>query len=583
MSHARAFLLTPLLALAASAQDPRVDSWFTDNAGKYARIYQTDAEKTAGVGKTTWTNGSQTQSLPVYCGIQQVLSSTSWVYIRTTGLASYTMGPWLNGSFPNLPKNQAVLYRFPRTTPNPATTTTGRTRTGLGVIGYFVDGVAMFDSSDGQYWNGSTEVAGAGTGYWNRDAYVNEGATFDPAYAHQENSGTYHYHANPKALRHQLGDNVDYNAASRSYSESTAPVTRHSPILGWVRDGNPVYGPYGYASALDAGSAVTRMRSGYTLRNGTNGADNLNTTGRTTIPQWAVRAFNVAATQTGPAVNTTYPLGRYMEDKAYRGDLGQTMGVDFDLDEFNGRYCVTPEFPAGVYAYFVSINADGTPAYPYNIGRAFRDSATGSAPGSIAETVVTNFTAGVTLDQFIEAVDAPAGDDVTLVWSGLEGGTYQVEVSTNMTTWVALTPTVTATNALASYTHNDALAASDRRYYKIGRTTLATYDTNGTGTGGGGGGGTAVIAPGGSATRGTTITMTITLPTTPPLPPANIIPTSITLAGSIAGTSISRPAQGTAQATFTIPAGAATGAQNVVVVFNPGPTYTLTGGFTINP
>ena len=90
------------------------------------------------------------------------------------------------------------------------------------------------------------------------------------------------------------------------------------------------------------------------------------------------------------------------------------------------------------------------------------------------------------------------------------------------------------------------------------------------------------MAPGGSAVRGTTVTIVITLPTTPPNPPSNILPLSITLAGTIPGTSLSRPSATTAQATFVIPAATATGAKNVVVTFNPGPTYTLTNGFTVN-
>ena len=57
---------------------------------------------------------------------------------------------------------------------------------------------------------------------------------------------------------------------------------------------------------------------------------------------------------------------------------------------------------------------------------------------------------------------------------------------------------------------------------------------------------------------------------------------SVTLAGTINGTSISDCTQGTVIATFAIPANAATGAQNIVVTFTSGPTYTLTGGFTIN-
>ena len=161
-----------------------ITSWFTTYSGQYARIYTNDAAKTAGNSVTTWSNGTQTQSSPAYAGVQEVYSSTNWVYLKTSGLANHIMGPWLNGSFPNLPKNQNVLYRIPRI----PVVHTATNLTGLGAIGYFVDGVAMFDSRDAFYWNETADVTG--TGSWNREAYVNEGATFDPGYAHQENTGT---------------------------------------------------------------------------------------------------------------------------------------------------------------------------------------------------------------------------------------------------------------------------------------------------------------------------------------------------------------------------------------------------------
>lgn len=568
---ARAFLAgLVFLGVSSLHADPLLSSWFTSYSAKYARIYTSDANKTAGTSVTTWTNGSQTQSTPAYCGVQQVDYSTSWVYIKTTGLASHIMGPWLNGSFPNLPKNQNTTYRFPRTTANPAT----KTLTGGGSIGYFVDGVAMFDSRDAFYWNGSADTAGVGS--WNRDAWVNESATFDAAKAHQEGSGTYHYHANPIALRYLLGDHVDYNTSTKTYSESAASATKHSPLLGFVRDGYPVYGPYGYATATDASSGVTRMRSGYQLRDGSNGSDNLTSTGRTAIPAWATRLGYTAGT--GPSVSTSYPLGRYMEDNAYLGDLGKTQGVDFDLDEYNGRYCVTPEYPGGVYAYFVAINADGSPKFPYNIGRAFRGSPTGSAT-SISETVTTYTKAGPSTQEQMSApaVNATTGD-VTLTWNSVEGGTYTMEASTDLSTWTTLSSSLTAASGSVATSTIDTAAASGvpRKFYRVTRTALASYDGSSSGSG------TSIAAPGGSATRGTTVTVTITLPTSPPLPPATVVPQSITLAGTITGTAISRPSQATAQATFTIPAGAATGAQNIVVVFSPGPTYTLTGALTIN-
>ena len=42
------------------------------------------------------------------------------------------------------------------------------------------------------------------------------------------------------------------------------------------------------------------------------------------------------------------------------------------LDRYNGRYCVTPEYPEGVYAYFCTIDGvSGAPKFPYFIGPDF--------------------------------------------------------------------------------------------------------------------------------------------------------------------------------------------------------------------
>jgi len=563
-------------AVSARADDPRTNSWLTTNTGQYARIYTNDAMKTAGTTLTNWSNGSQTQANPAYCGVQEVDSSTDWVYVRSTGLASYNMGPWQNGAFPNLPVNQKLLYRFPRTNGVPAT----KTLTGGGQIGIFEDGVEMFNSWDAFYWNGTTDTSGAGTGYWNRDAYVNEGATFDAGYAHQQNTGVYHYHADPIGLRYLLGDHVDYDVVTKTYSEDTNAPVKHSPILAWTADGFPVYGPYGYSISNNASSGIRRMISGYVIRNGQYGTSNLTANGRTTIPQWAVRIFNVASNQSGPAVSTSYPLGRYMEDNDYLGDHGYTQGVDFDLDEYNGRWCVTPEFPNGIYAYFVAIDSNGVPEFPYNIGRAFYGNPAGAGVSSISETVVTNFLGGPNATPSLNSPRVNNGA-VTLTWSATEGGTYMVLSTTNLTTWTTNSTTVGAVLNAANYTDNP---TDSSRFYRVARTALAVYDP----VSGISGGGMTSFAPGGSVSRGSTVTVTITISAPPNLPPANAPVASVTLAGSISGTSISDSTQGTVIATFTIPANASTGAQNIVVTFSPppnqtqGPTYTLTGGCTIN-
>src|SRR4051812_14872487 len=91
------------------------------------------------------------------------------------------------------------------------------------------------------------------------------------------------------------------------------------------------------------GRVICSAITGYVSRDGTNGTTNLATTGRHSIPAWATRVQNRSATLTnsqyGPAISTSFPLGRYIEDHDYLGDLGKTQGVNFDLDEYNGRTC----------------------------------------------------------------------------------------------------------------------------------------------------------------------------------------------------------------------------------------------------
>ncbi|MCX6934207.1 MAG: YHYH protein, partial [Verrucomicrobia bacterium] len=284
------------------AADPQLESWQTANTRRYARIYQTDAARLAGTAVTTWTRGTTSQTTPSYAGVIQVSSSASWVYLRTTGLGTHVMGPWyLNTAktqnFPSFPANSGTLVRFPRTPTIPA----AKTLTPAGPIGYFVDGVAAYDNRDTfSYTNasgadGSPMGGGRGDGVWNREAYANEGVTFDPAFAHQAMT-SHHYHANAPAVRFALGDHVEFNPATKIYTESTAPVTKHSPIVAWLADGLPVYGPFGYASPMNAASGVRRMTPGFVKRDGTNGTTNLASTGRTTLPAWAARVQNRSAT-----------------------------------------------------------------------------------------------------------------------------------------------------------------------------------------------------------------------------------------------------------------------------------------------
>ena len=126
-------------------------------------------------------------------------------------------------------------------------------------------------------------------------------------------------------------------------SQETA-FTDHSPIIGWAHDGNPIYGPYGYSN--NDGGVVTLMKSSYRLNTSRIG---------------------------GPSVST-FPLGFFIEDFTYQENID-----DSYLDRNNGRFCVTPEYPNGTYAYFVTVNPNSTessglfknykiPTFPYVLG-----------------------------------------------------------------------------------------------------------------------------------------------------------------------------------------------------------------------
>ena len=67
----------------------------------------------------------------------------------------------------------------------------------------------------------------------------------------------------------------------------------------------------------------------------------------------------------GPPI-ATYAAGTFIDDYYYDFQSG-------DLDNYNGRFCKTPDFPEGVYAYFVTIDASdaGISEFPYILGPQF--------------------------------------------------------------------------------------------------------------------------------------------------------------------------------------------------------------------
>ncbi|MCX6353147.1 MAG: YHYH protein [Bacteroidetes bacterium] len=276
--------------------------------------------------------------------VQKVQYSDSFVYVSVTCVPSYKIGPWTGN--PNVAKNQNLVFKMKR---YPTQNTGKPVMVPMGHTGIWSNGVTVFNSMDAMSYNNKNT--------WHQDAVVVEGKGFDSCLGHPQMDGEYHHHLNPRCL---------YNDKDSS---------KHSPIIGYAFDGFPIYGAYGYANPNDTSSKITRMTSTFRLRS---------ITKRTTRPDGS----SLNASEYGPDVNSTYPLGYYIEDyeivKGY-GKLGPS----------NGRFCKTPEYPNGTFAYFVTIDSATNGVFPYTPGIVYygtpqaEDVGMGSGNVKITETVKT--------------------------------------------------------------------------------------------------------------------------------------------------------------------------------------------------
>lgn len=307
-------------------------------------------------------------NVPANC--QTVQYSSNWVYVSTKGIPTYVTGPFLDGN-PSVAQNQNAIFKFPLV---PSQNTGTLTPTNGGNIGVFINGVALFDYRDGVSWSNAQQalkggpLGGMGDNVWNRDAIVAERGGFDCAKGHPA-MGNYHHHQNPSAFDLDLTVISDVCNLYDADGLYVINPNEHSPLLGFAYDGYPIYGAYAFENA-DGTGPIVRMKSSYSLRN---------ITSRTTYS-------NGTTVTPGPPINSTYPLGLFREDYEYNATTAAT--PDY-LDEHNGRFCVTPEYPDGIYCYFATVDENWNSAYPYVVGPTFYGVKTALKVPSITETVQT--------------------------------------------------------------------------------------------------------------------------------------------------------------------------------------------------
>ncbi|WP_309709788.1 YHYH protein [Armatimonas sp.] len=226
-------------------------------------------------------------------------------YITANGIPDHVTGQFPNRGNPNAISPQRYTLKVPvkPTASDENISTNGQD------FGIAVNGVP-FDPSTAEFWNGNrTWRYEAMTGVMGAQG----GLGVDENLAHVQPTGAYHYHGMPMGLLKKL----DWQ--------------RKMALVGWAADGYPIYGNYGYSSATSAKSPLKKLKPSYRLKSG--------------------------ARESGDA-----PGGAY--DGSFENDFEFVKGSG-DLDPWNGRYGITPEFPEGTYYYVL------TDSFPF-IPRKFR-------------------------------------------------------------------------------------------------------------------------------------------------------------------------------------------------------------------
>ncbi|GAB1309080.1 hypothetical protein KH5_17630 [Urechidicola sp. KH5] len=157
-----------------------------------------------------------------------------------------------------------------------------------------------------------TDIMGPNVNWdWNLEA-LNVGLGLDCNNAHVQSNGKYHYHSAPTL-----------------YLESLNFQSNTMTMIGYAAVGFPIYYKYVYSDPDDRNSTVIEMNSSYELKSGNRSGDGI-----------------------------TAPCDVY--DGVYSNDYQYTEGLGY-LDNANGRYGVTPEYPSGTYYYMIT---DAFPSIP---------------------------------------------------------------------------------------------------------------------------------------------------------------------------------------------------------------------------
>ncbi|MEM6334000.1 MAG: YHYH protein [Planctomycetota bacterium] len=221
--------------------------------------------------------------------------------VIANGLPDHATGRFPNRGNPNRIQPQSYRFSLP-TDPRPRDV--AQAARGY-VFGVALNGV-VFDPGTAERWTPDGLRRGGGPSDWTYEAFNAKGEPtlgLDASNAHVQSTGAYHYHGIPMGLL------------------EARTVGSKMTLLGFAADGLPIYGPFAHEAADDASSRLVEMKSSYRLKPGTRPSGDRGPGG----------AYD----------------GRFTEDWVYVQGAG-------DLDEANGRFGVTPQYPDGTYYYVLT-------------------------------------------------------------------------------------------------------------------------------------------------------------------------------------------------------------------------------------
>lgn len=220
----------------------------------------------------------------------QIRTQQEFRYISSNGIPVHPIGRFPNRRNPNRVSEQRYEFRV-AVRPQQVDKVTWLQHGSFGVA---VNGVP-FDPFTAEYWRFNRNSG------WRYEALSGKlDLGLDSNNAHVQPNGAYHYHGVPNGLVNRL------RGGTRVL------------LIGWAADGFPIYSSYGYIDPMDAESGTVKLAASYKLKKG-------------------IRP-------NGPGGQYD---GTFVEDYEYVADAG-------DLDECNGRFGVTPEYPDGIYHYVIT-------------------------------------------------------------------------------------------------------------------------------------------------------------------------------------------------------------------------------------